>query len=119
MGEGGLCRYFIVSFYYLMFCFYGFVFLTRCYPYLEYYYPDTYHIHKFFLVFLVPWPWVMVVALHWSDPGRITPENVESYLQAYPYDNVLYGRTICDTLKIPAPARSRYCRFTNQRIAYF
>jgi hypothetical protein len=62
---------------------------------------------------------VVVCALHFMDPGEITPENVEAYLEDYPYDDVLYTRRICFSQKIPIPARSRYCRYTHKRVAYF
>jgi hypothetical protein len=60
-----------------------------------------------------------VIALQRLDPGRITAANVESYLIIYPYDNVLYFNRFCKTLNIPIPARSRYCRFTRQRVARY
>jgi hypothetical protein len=88
------------------------------FPDLPFIFPESYKFHAFMAFFVLPWPWVIVITLHYLDPGSITKTNVESWLKAYPYDNILYSRTICDTLKIPVPARSRFCKFTQKRIAY-
>jgi hypothetical protein len=41
---------------------------------------------------VLPWPWIAVAILQCIDPGEVTPDNVESYLERYPYDTVLYRR---------------------------
>ena len=54
-----------------------------------------------------------------SDPGTITRENVDAYLRAYAYDEVLYRRKRCRTLGVDAPARSKWCTTTERRVARF
>lgn len=60
--------------------------------------------------------WVAACA---SDPGTVTRENVERYLDAYAYDGVMYGRKTCRTLGVDAPARSKWCVTTERRVARF
>lgn len=60
--------------------------------------------------------WIAACA---SDPGTITRENVDAYLRAYAYDEVLYHRKRCRTLGVDAPARSKWCTTTERRVARF
>jgi hypothetical protein len=57
--------------------------------------------------------------LQFYDPGVITRENVNSYLALFPYDRTLYAPKFCRTLLIPAVARSRFCQYTDRRIAKY
>lgn len=118
MGPNGKCRYLIAIFYYVIYMVFSVSFLFCCYPNLKEIHPTTYRFHKFFSLFVLPWPWVIFIYLQYADPGEITEENVESYLEIYPYDNAIYHPSLCPTLQIPVVPRSRYCRFTNKRIAY-
>lgn len=119
MGVNGPCRYFVIIFFMFIYAIFIAANMAYCYPYLKIIFPYHYEIAQFFSIFVLPWPWIIVIMLHFMDPGEITAENVESYLKAYPYDNVLYKRKICPTLKIPCPARSRYCKYTKKRIAKY
>jgi hypothetical protein len=119
MGPNGSCRYFIAIFFAVIYAGFAISYLVFCLPNLPHLYPESYHFHILISVFILPWPWVVVFKLHFMDPGWITAENVESYLQVYPYDRVLYNRHICHTQRIPVPARSRFCQYTRKRVAYF
>jgi palmitoyltransferase len=119
IGVNGLLRYVLVLFDLVLYVIYGIAFFGRCYPHIAACYPDSYHIHIFVLFTLIPCPWIVILAFQFVDPGEITPENVDSYLNMYPYDNVLYVRRTCPTLNIPVPARSRFCRFSRRRIARY
>lgn len=119
MGVNGPCRYFVITFFFAIYVIFIAGYICHCYSYLPLIFPRYYGVARFFSIFVLPWPWVLVLVLHYMDPGEITAENVESYLKAYPYDNLLYKRKICPTLKIPCPARSRYCKYTRKRIAKY
>jgi hypothetical protein len=119
LGPGGRCRYFIAIFFAAIYTGFAVSYFAYCFPNLGELYPESARAHRAFSVFVLPWPWVIVAVLHFMDPGEVTPDNVESYLESYPYDGVLYARRICPTQKIPIPARSRYCRYTHKRVAYF
>ena len=119
IGKNGPCRYFIAIFFMFIYAVFTIVHFLYCWPNMRYVFPELYPARMFLSIFVLPWPWVIFVMLQFIDPGEVTKENVESYLKAYPYDNVLYRRKICPTLKIPAPARSRYCRYTCKRIAKY
>lgn len=119
LGVGGSCRYMIACFYMFIYVLLSSVYISGCYPNLAEAFPNSYTIHRFFSLFVLPWPWLMFAILQVADPGVVTVENVESYIKLYKYDNMLYKRKICPTLLIPAPARSRFCKFTNRRIAKY
>jgi len=119
MGPNRCCRHCVVVFYFGIYVFFIASYLSDCYPFLEFLHPTTYPVHRFLSFFVLPWPWVIVVLLHTMDPGEITSENVESYLKLYPYDNILYVPHFCRTLHIPVVPRSRFCRYTQKRIAFF
>jgi hypothetical protein len=82
-------------------------------------FPNTFEDHRFWSLVVLPLPWLLVAYFQFADPGSITSENVEHFLNVYPYDDVLYKRHFCRTLSIPAVARSRFCRYTERRVAYF
>ena len=70
-------------------------------------------------------PVIMIVSIAswlatcWSDPGIVTPQNLEAHLRAYPFDHVLYTPKECPTMGIMCPARSKFCRVTRRRISKF
>jgi hypothetical protein len=117
-GPNGPCRYFVITFYALLYLLGILIYVRRVCPYLRHIYPIDFTLHSQLTFFVVPWPWLIIIFLRFYDPGTITRENVNSYLKEYPPDNVLYHPQICPTLKIPVPARSRYCRYSNRRIAF-
>jgi hypothetical protein len=118
-GPNGPCRYFIFLFYAVLYMFLVVVYVRRVHPFVVQLYPETIEFHSVLTYLVLPWPWLIVLLLHFYDPGEITRENVNSYLKEYPPDNVLYHPHICRTLRIPVPARSRYCRYTNRRVARY
>jgi hypothetical protein len=97
----------VILFYYVIYVSFMWSYLFDCYPLLDRLHPTSQRVHKFVSFFILRWPWLIVLALHFIDPGDITNENLESYLRIYPYDNVLYSRSFCQTLHIPAATRSR------------
>jgi len=44
-----------------------------------------------------------------ADPGIITKDNVQKYLDMYPYDGLIFEPRDCSTCKMPKPARSKHC----------
>jgi hypothetical protein len=66
-----------------------------------------------------PCPWIVVLLFQFANPGTITAANVDRYLQLYPYDSLLYHPAKCARLLIPAVPRSRYCPYTEMRIARY
>jgi hypothetical protein len=104
-------------FFFVIYSGWAIAYFYLCFPNLPFIYPNSYFVHQFMSILVLPLPWIVFVVLQFIDPGWVTAENVESYLQVYPYDNVLYSRLICPTLRIPIPARSRFCRYTNKRVA--
>lgn len=59
---------------------------------------------------------VFFVLASWTDPGIVTPENVEQYSRQYRLDGVLYQPRTCATCNIPKPARSKHCRVCNRYV---
>jgi palmitoyltransferase len=54
-----------------------------------------------------------------SDPGTITAANVDRHTAAFAFDGLLYAPRRCPTMRFTAPARSKFCRVTNRRVARF
>lgn len=117
LGPNGPCKYFIAVFFYLIYTFFAFVYLYSVYPKLGTIYKNV-SFHKFYSIFVLPWPWVVFIIFMFIDPGYITPKNVLSYLKLYPHDNALYLPGFCPTDHIPVVPRSRYCRYSKRRVAY-
>ncbi len=55
-----------------------------------------------------------------ADPGTVTAATVTLHTAAYPFDPLLFppGRR-CASMRLIAPARSKFCRVTNRRVARF
>ncbi|OHT02119.1 hypothetical protein TRFO_07325 [Tritrichomonas foetus] len=119
MGKGGPCRYFIAIFYMCIYAFFVGVYVYYIHPQVPRLYPNHVQLHRILTFLVLPWPWIIFIAFQFMDPGEITPTNVLSYMKEYPYDNAIHpeGR-VCRTLHIPIVARSRYCQYTNRRVAY-
>lgn len=121
-GPHGPCKYFVAFFFYIIYMVFSVTYLMKVYPNI----PTIFNNHsenyikfiKFFSLFVLPWPWVIFILFQFLDPGEIRNDNVESYLKIYPYDYQLYFPKLCPTLNIPIVPRSRYCKYTNKRIAY-
>jgi palmitoyltransferase len=54
-----------------------------------------------------------------SDPGTVHAGNVDRHLESFAYDGMLYAPRRCPTMRLQAPARSKFCRVTNRRVARF
>ena len=54
-----------------------------------------------------------------SDPGTVHAGNVARHLESFAYDGMLYAPRRCPTMRLQAPARSKFCRVTNRRVARF
>ena len=59
------------------------------------------------------------LAVCFSDPGTVDAHTLDAQLATYPHDHVLYKPKICPTLGVTCPARSKYCRVTQRRVAKF
>lgn len=59
------------------------------------------------------------LAVCFSDPGVVNAHTLDAQLATYPHDNVLYKPKTCPTLGVTCPARSKYCRVTQRRVAKF
>ncbi|KAI8580959.1 hypothetical protein K450DRAFT_235446 [Umbelopsis ramanniana AG] len=44
-----------------------------------------------------------------ADPGIITKDNLQKYMDMYPYDGLTFEPRDCSTCKMPKPARSKHC----------
>ncbi|KAI9499326.1 DHHC palmitoyltransferase-domain-containing protein [Zychaea mexicana] len=44
-----------------------------------------------------------------TDPGIVTKDNIQQFLDHYQYDGLLYEPKDCTTCHIPKPARSKHC----------
>lgn len=55
----------------------------------------------------------------YTDPGRITKDNLERYLPNYPYDGIMYMPKTCRTCLIERPARSKHCPLCDRCVARY
>lgn len=118
LGEGGPCKYFIAVFFVLFYIGMVLIYFIKVVSKFSLYYKSPIF-HQIFTACIVPWPLLIFFIIQRVNPGVITEDNVESYLEIYPYDNVIYKPHLCSVLKIPAVARSRYCKFTLKRVAKY
>jgi hypothetical protein len=119
MGRGGPCRYCIFLFYLGLYAGFVVCYARFVHPNVARIYTARVALHRSLTFLVLPWPWVIVVLLHFCDPGVVTREPVNSYIALFPVDGVLYPRQLCRTLRIPAVARSRFCQYTGRRIAKY
>lgn len=119
LGKNGPCRYFIFLFYVTIYIGFIVVYIFRVHPNLEHIYSSYLPLHRVLSFLVLPGPWIIVVLLQFLDPGTITAENVKSYMEIYKYDKVLYKPKQCPTLHLPVVARSRFCKYTERRVARY
>lgn len=56
----------------------------------------------------------------WSDPGIVTTANVDTYVEVYCNDGIVYkGGRLCETCKLEKPARSKHDRSLGKCVAKF
>ena len=104
--------------YYVVYHFFAAVFLVNVYPKIPQFMRNG-DFWQLAVYGVLPGPWLVFIILQLVDPGIITEENVNYYIEKYPYDNVIYKPKKCRHLGIPAVARSRYCPVTKQRVAKY
>lgn len=113
-SETGLFKYIIAVFFVMIYIFFAAVYQIVCEPESNIFFPNSTKYSYILLIF----PVLFALITHFADPGVITKDNYMAYVQKYPYDGVIYKEHTCKTMGVLAPARSRYCRYTNRRIAY-
>jgi hypothetical protein len=111
-------RYSLVLVYYLGYLVFAVIFLSYVCPQYSLFLNKP-EFHTLFSFIIVPCPWIAVLLFQFTNPGKITAENVDMYLKIYPYDSVIYHPAKCARLLIPAVPRSRFCVYTQQRIARY
>ncbi|CAN0897532.1 Probable protein S-acyltransferase 17 [Linum grandiflorum] len=90
---------------------------SSCFVYIPGYYLTE--AHRYISFAAVGVGILLFILTSFSDPGTVKPENVAQYLDAYPYDDVLYKQKECSTCKLPKPARSKHCSICNRCVARF
>jgi len=110
--------YLILLSYYTLYHLIAIVFLIKVYPSISEFVdrPEYYQMATYCLII---GPWLVFIVLQIVDPGVINKDNVNFYMDLYPYDNIIYKKCLCKVFEIPAVARSRYCEFTQQRVARY
>jgi hypothetical protein len=118
LGIGSSFRYSLIFLYSSFYFGCHSLYFLKVFPHLSLFL-DNPEFHTLFSILVLPCPLFVVLILQISNPGVITPENVDSYLNVYPYDSLIYHPAKCAKLLIPAVPRSRYCPYTRQRIARY
>ncbi|KAK3727924.1 hypothetical protein QZH41_016376, partial [Actinostola sp. cb2023] len=62
---------------------------------------------------------LLFVACNRKDPGIITPENIDNYIDKYQYDGLYYTQSTCRTCGTEKPARSKHCSICNVCVSRF
>ena len=64
--------------------------------------------------------WIVFLNALFSNPGKITKENVKEICEKYEYDGLMFVKDkICKTCKIPKPARSKHCSLCDECVEHF
>lgn len=95
---------------YMTFVFYG-------YPHLPNRLAGSFHKYTGFAVFTT------CVTVWWkacsTDPGTVTPYNLDDLLETYKWDEQIFSSAYCKTCQLIKPARSKHCSLCNVCIAKF
>ncbi|CAN0897533.1 Probable protein S-acyltransferase 17 [Linum grandiflorum] len=71
---------------------------SSCFVYIPGYYLTE--AHRYISFAAVGVGILLFILTSFSDPGTVKPENVAQYLDAYPYDDVLYKQKECSTCRL-------------------
>lgn len=73
------------------------------------FFPHIAPLHRVLSCAATVWPFYHLVRCMWSDPGIVTRDNVNAWLAANPYDNVIHLPNTCAVCQLPRPARAKHC----------
>eukprot|EP00441_Pelagodinium_beii_P033160 CAMPEP_0197641026 /NCGR_PEP_ID=MMETSP1338-20131121/15108_1 /TAXON_ID=43686 ORGANISM="Pelagodinium beii, Strain RCC1491" /NCGR_SAMPLE_ID=MMETSP1338 /ASSEMBLY_ACC=CAM_ASM_000754 /LENGTH=375 /DNA_ID=CAMNT_0043213925 /DNA_START=70 /DNA_END=1194 /DNA_ORIENTATION=+ len=77
------------------------------------------NVHKYagFLIFTIClWVWWKACS---TDPGTVTPANVEDLCEIFEWDDQIFSKTYCSTCDLVKPARSKHCSLCKRCIVRF
>lgn len=118
IGKNGPFKHVLIFTYYITYHFILIIYFLLVFPKYRFILqnPEFHYVFTFIIMVI---PWIVVLLFQFIDPGEISSKNVDDYLKYYPYDNVIYHPGKCSKLLIPSVPRSRYCPFTEKRIARY
>mmetsp|Transcript_86110 Transcript_86110/g.278638 ORF Transcript_86110/g.278638 Transcript_86110/m.278638 type:complete len:379 (-) Transcript_86110:89-1225(-) len=92
-------------------------FVTHGFPHLPNKYVGSFHKYTGFGVFTA------CLTVWWracsTDPGVVTPLNVDDICQIFKWDNEIFNPSECKTCGLTKPARSKHCSLCNVCVARF
>jgi len=76
---------------------------------------EHWYIFLIFVVYDLAW----FYHVHRSNPGTVTKDNCENYIERFKYDYVLYFPKKCEKCNVLRPARAKHCYICNRCVARF